>query len=47
MKDFQEILKSQGKYQLFIFDGYRRFRADSNRDYTSNSTIEYLHYLQK
>lgn len=44
---FKHILESHGKYELFIYDGYKRFKADNNREYSSSETIEYLHHLIK
>jgi adenine-specific DNA-methyltransferase len=45
--DFQDILSKFGNYKLYLYDGYRRFKADSNRDYISDNTVEFLHYLRK
>lgn len=42
----EEIMKKIGKYKLFTID-YKRFKADSNREYKANSTVEHLHYLEK
>lgn len=44
---FESILKQYGSYNLFIFDGYRRFKADSSRVYSNQKTVEYLHCLKK
>lgn len=47
MNRFKNILEKYGNYELYIFDGYKRFKADNLRDYSANKTIEYLHILKK
>lgn len=48
LEEIKELFSEYGKYEVFSTD-YKRFKADSdlNRKYKANSTIEYLHYLQK
>lgn len=38
----KSIMSKYGHYELFSTE-YNRFKADSNREYKSNKTIEYLH----
>ncbi len=44
--DIKEIMSLRGKYGYFT-KKYNRFKADrdENRDYKSNKTVEYLHYV--
>lgn len=44
--DIQEIMSLRGKYGYFTKE-YARFKADKseNRNYTTNKTTEYLHYV--
>lgn len=44
--DIKEIMSSRGKYGYFTKE-YNRFKADKdeNRDFSSNKTLEYLHYV--
>ena len=44
--DIKEIMGSRGKYGYFTQE-YNRFKADKdeNRDFSSNKTLEYLHYV--
>lgn len=44
--DIREIMSLRGKYGYFTRE-YNRFKADKdkNRDYSSNKTLEYLHYV--
>lgn len=46
LDDIKEIMSSRGKYGYFTQE-YNRFKADKdeNRDFASNKTIEYLHYV--
>ncbi|MCK4913438.1 MAG: DNA adenine methylase [Planctomycetes bacterium] len=46
LDDIKEIMSSRGKYGYFTKD-YHRFKADKseNREYKSNKTVEYLHYV--
>lgn len=46
--EIKNILSKYGKYDLFT-TGYNRFKADKteNRNHKANSTIEYLHILEK
>lgn len=47
LKRFEDILKQFGEYKLYLYDGYQRFKADSNRNNLADKTIEYLHCLKK
>lgn len=42
----KEIMSNFGSYKLFTKE-YKRYKADNKREYTADSTIEYLHYLKK
>ena len=44
--DIKEIMGSRGKYGYFTQE-YHRFKADKdeNRDFSTNKTLEYLHYV--
>lgn len=44
LDDIREIMSSRGKYGCFKRD-YHRFKADSERHYTADKTVEYLHYV--
>lgn len=46
--EVRQILSKYGKYDLFKTD-YTRFKADKteNRNHTADSTVEYLHVLEK
>lgn len=46
LDDIKEIMSLRGKYGYFTKE-YNRFKADKseNRNYTTNKTIEYLHYV--
>lgn len=44
---FKSILEKYGKYEVFKFDGYNRFKADSSRNNSATKTTEFLHYLKK
>ncbi len=46
LDDIKEIMSLRGKYGNFI-EEYNRFKADKseNRNYTTNKTVEYLHYV--
>jgi len=46
--DIRQILSKYGKYDVFTTD-YTRFKADKeeNRNHKANSTVEYLHVLEK
>jgi len=46
LEDIKEIMSSRGKYGYFTQE-YNRFKADKdeNRDFSSNKTLEYLHYV--
>jgi len=39
----KEIMSSKGTYGFFEKQ-YDRYKADNNRSYKTDSTIEYLHY---
>ncbi len=45
LKDIQSILKMRGKPKKFK-KKYTRYKADNNRQYSKESTFEYLHYVQ-
>lgn len=45
-EDIKKIMSKYGKYDL-AQTNYQRFKADSNRFNKTNSTIEYLHILEK
>ena len=42
-KEIQKIFEKKGKYGYFR-TRYSRYKSDSKREYTSDYTIEYLHY---
>lgn len=42
----KEICSKYGHYD-FVEKEYQRFKADSNREYSDNKTLEYLHILEK
>jgi adenine-specific DNA-methyltransferase len=46
LDDIREVMSSRGKYGYFTQE-YNRFKADKdeNRDFSSNKTLEYLHYV--
>src|SRR3989338_564496 len=46
LDDIQEIMSLRGKYGNFTKE-YNRFKADKseNRNFTTNKTVEYLHYV--
>lgn len=46
VEDVRNIMSKYGHYDLARTD-YQRFKADSNRINKANSTIEYLHILEK
>lgn len=48
LETIKEIMSRYGEYSVFTKD-YHRFRADKeeNRNHKSNSTVEYLHCLEK
>ncbi|ARN56651.1 DNA adenine methylase [Sedimentisphaera salicampi] len=41
--EIREVMSAKGKYGCFTQD-YNRYKADNGRVYSSNSTVEYLHY---
>lgn len=43
-EDIKEIMSTRGKYGFFTQE-YSRFKADKNREYKAEKTIEYLHYV--
>ena len=45
-KDIKLIMSKYGHYDL-AKTNYQRFKADSNRNNKANSTVEYLHILEK
>lgn len=42
----KEIMSKYGEYKVFTRI-HRRYKADNSREYESDKTIEYLHYLKK
>lgn len=46
VEDVEKIMQKYGRYDL-AQTGYQRFKADSNRFNKTNSTVEYLHILEK
>lgn len=42
--DIKEIMGARGKYGVFTKE-YSRFKADKNREYKAEKTVEYLHYV--
>ncbi len=44
LEDIKKIMSSRGKYGYFTKE-YHRFKADSNREYSTDKTLEYLHYV--
>ena len=44
--DVKSIMSKYGRYDLAQTD-YQRFKADSNRFNKADSTVEYLHILEK
>jgi len=44
LDDIEEIMSKKGKYGVFK-QKHNRFKADSNRTYSANKTVEYLHYV--
>ena len=46
MEEIKKIMSKYGKYKCFGRK-HRRFKADKNREYTKNFTIEYIHCLEK
>ena len=45
LEDIKEIMSLRGKYGYFT-KNYNRFKADKNRNYKSDKTVEYLHYVE-
>ena len=47
-ENIKKIMKKYGKYDLAEVD-YQRFKADKteNRNHKADSTMEYLHILEK
>jgi len=44
-EDIKEIMSLRGKYGYFT-KGYNRFKADKNRKYKADKTVEYLHFVE-
>lgn len=44
--EIKETMSKFGKYSV-VQTNYSRFKADNNREHLSDSTIEYLHVLEK
>lgn len=42
----EEIMSTYGKYQRYE-QNYRRFKADNQRDYARDFTVEYIHCVEK
>lgn len=45
LSEIKRILSSRGNYGCFTKD-YVRYKADSNREYTKDSVLEYIHYVE-
>ncbi len=45
LAEIRRILRLRGKPQTFQIE-YNRFKADSNRSYKRDATIEYIHYVR-
>ena len=45
LDEIKEIMSLRGGYRIFT-QPYARYKADSNRDYSANSTLEYLHAVK-
>ncbi|AQQ10474.1 Modification methylase FokI [Sedimentisphaera cyanobacteriorum] len=43
IEEIRKIMSDKGEYGCFTQD-YNRYKADNGRVYSSNSTVEYLHY---
>lgn len=46
LEQIQQICKHFGRYEC-VEKSYQRFKADANRKYINDKTIEYLHILEK
>ncbi len=46
LKDIKKIMSKYGKYKCYERK-HKRFKADKNRDYLKDFTIEYIHCLEK
>ena len=44
--DIKEIFEKYGEYSVYEKE-YNRYKADNNREYKSEKTIEYIHYCYK
>ncbi len=44
LEDIKEIMSMRGEYGHFTKE-YNRFKADKNRNYKADKTVEYLHYV--
>lgn len=44
LDDIKEIMSLRGKYGFFT-QKYSRYKADNNRNYSADNTVEYLHYV--
>lgn len=44
--EIKEIFEKYGEYSVFEKE-YNRYKADNNREYKSDKTIEYIHYCHK
>lgn len=42
--EIRAIMSKRGKYG-YVTKDYHRFKADGMREYSANSTVEYLHYV--
>jgi len=45
LEDIKEVMSLRGEYGYFTKD-YNRFKADKNRNYKADKTVEYLHYVE-
>ena len=46
MKDIEKIMSKYGKYKCYS-RRHRRYKADKNRKYSNDYTVEYIHCLEK
>ncbi|MDG1154353.1 MAG: DNA adenine methylase [Alphaproteobacteria bacterium] len=47
LEEIENIMSKYGKYEKRTMKFYPRFKADKNREYTAETTTEYLHILKK
>ena len=46
MEEIENIMKKYGNYKRYE-KRHKRFKADNDREYKKNYTIEYIHCLEK